>query len=297
MATMRFVACAAASFALVAVAALSAADCDESCQAEDELINDMRTELLQVDVNWRDKVLAQSAPGGYQKAFLNLLHTRYERTLAAIASEASATDGPVDCEQYPMFCNPRVNCAGKPLTTAERQSLSKTLSTATGHPNPRSWCLIYPLHAMSLQKCILEGNMTAYAQECYIAQEKLHLVEADAVYCFAADLCNNTEVTSNTTSAEAEAICDRNFGHSNWTSIGWKDFEDMLGRATQLLSNYKQANLTDYELWAIARRESSISAQVGCAMGNYRCDVFYCKQNFCNNDHWRTKYGNLSWTP
>lgn len=308
----RFVVCGAVALLLAAaMAAEESAACDERCEAEDSLADDMRSSLLQVDVGWRARAaeaatratLAEvpeaprSAAGQGQTGLLQLLHQRQMRAFGDLAAESLTGNQTVDCEQYPMFCDPKVNCAGKPVSNAERHSLEKRLATPTGHANPRAWCLIYPLHAMSLQKCVLESNPLGYAEECYAQQEKLGLVDADAVYCFAAGMCNNTEVTLDTTVQQSEAICDHDFGRNKWLNIGWKDFNDMMDRAKKLLANYGQMNLTDYELFTIAQREAKISAEVACAMGNYQCDVFYCKQKFCTNDHWRTKYGNLSWVP
>eukprot|EP00931_Biecheleriopsis_adriatica_P070603 TRINITY_DN44374_c0_g1_i1.p1 TRINITY_DN44374_c0_g1~~TRINITY_DN44374_c0_g1_i1.p1 ORF type:complete len:347 (+),score=95.87 TRINITY_DN44374_c0_g1_i1:39-1043(+) len=227
------------------------------------------------------------------------LHQLEERRQQGKLNQVQPSDGPVDCGKYPMFCSPKVNCSQSPLTAAERKSYETRLATADGKANQRSWCLAYPMYATSVQKCIVEGDARGYAKEMFESQKKLKLVEADAIYCFVAGHCNNTEVTDKTTMEQAEAVCDKLYGHERWTHIGWNDFMGVLARALELGTTHKvpkEWNVTGWpSLVKLAHHEAEISAMTACAMGNFQCDVAYCKANYCENPSFRQKFGNLSW--
>jgi len=248
----------------------------------------MSTNLLQVD----RALMPKQAPGSAERpgpaALLQLARERLRSRVAGLAAQ-NASDQAVDCERYPAFCDPQLDCA-RPISQEERHSLDGRLVTAAGHANPRSWCLLYPLHAESVQKCILENDKLGYAEAAYAQQEKLHLVEADAIYCFAGDVCNQKGVTLSTTPEEAEAVCDSSLG--GWRSVGWKDFTAMLSRFASEMSHYQ--HLSEREMLEMAQSETRLSAKVACAMGNYMCDVYYCKRNYCSNEGYRAKYSHLA---
>lgn len=223
-----------------------------------------------------------------------------ERIDLAKEDPTGPSSGPVNCTSHPMFCNSKVDCASNPLTQDERTAFDKRLATASGKVNFRSWCLAYPMYATSVQKCIVEGDSQGYAKATFETQKKLKLLDADAIYCFVAGHCNNTEVTDSTTVEEAEAICDRRYGRERWTSIGFKDFMEVLGRALKLGNTHqvpKEWHVTGFgSLVKLARHETDIMAMTACAMGNYRCDVAYCQNNYCNEPRYRSRFGNFSWT-
>mmetsp|Transcript_2181 Transcript_2181/g.4631 ORF Transcript_2181/g.4631 Transcript_2181/m.4631 type:complete len:369 (-) Transcript_2181:53-1159(-) len=204
----------------------------------------------------------------------------------------------VDCEKYPVFCDPKVNCAANPVSKDERSKWGKKLATDDGHANPRSWCMVYPLYAVSLSKCIVEDDKTTYAQMMYEDQSKAGLSDADAVYCFVSGHCNNTKVNINTTMAESEQICEELY-EEHWKSVGWEDFMGVVARARDTMAKDKKAleagTLNWSDMMALAKREATISAMTACAMGNFQCDVFYCKANYCENDSYKKQFGNMSW--
>lgn len=249
--------------------------------AEDDMAESMVTSLLQVDLK---PFRAVSAPR----------RTEVQEVMAERETQQPA----VNCSEYPMFCNPKVDCAANPITLANRADWDKRLATADGHTNLRAWCMAYPLYGTSLQKCVLDGDSIGYAQETFAAQTQFNLVRADAVYCFVAGHCNNTEVNVNTTTKEAEEICDQKYGHEQWTKVGWQDFMNVLARAQQLVKEGTEALHEQKTSWAdlvkLAKHESDISAMTACAMGNYHCDVFYCKQNYCHNPEFAS-FARLSW--
>jgi len=213
-------------------------------------------------------------------------------------AEDEVQEPTVNCSEYPVFCDSKLNCSGNPMTAADRAAWEKQLATPDGHANLRSWCMVYPMYATSVSKCIVEDSKLEYAQAMYKDQSKAQLTEADAVYCFVAGHCNNTEVTVNTTLQEAEGICSERYG-DRWKDVGWADFMGVVSRARAEMSSTKQAwsegRASWSELVALARQEAEISAMAACAMGNYQCDVFYCQANYCQNDDYLQRFGNLSW--
>lgn len=217
------------------------------------------------------------------------------------ASPEAPSSGPVDCNAYPMFCDKKVNCAEQPLTAADRTALNSRLATNDGRANPRAWCLAYPMYATSVQKCIVSGDPAGYAHAMYESQTKMKLTGADAIYCFVAGHCNNTEASDHANVEEAEAMCDRLYTRSRWTSVGWTDFLDVMNKALELGKNHRlpkewQDKVTSWgSLVKLARHEAQISAMTACAMGNFQCDLAYCRINYCNNPTYRAHYGNLSW--
>eukprot|EP00972_Heterocapsa_arctica_P115353 16447264-Heterocapsa_arctica.AAC.1 len=59
---------------------------------------------------------APQAAASKGQSVVELVHKRQERTFTGLAAQAFAANQTVDCEQYPMFCDPKINCAGKPLS-------------------------------------------------------------------------------------------------------------------------------------------------------------------------------------
>lgn len=37
-------------------------------------------------------------------------------------------------------------------------------------------------------------------------------------------------------------------------------------------------------------------AMTACAMGNFQCDLAYCRMNYCNSPEHKSRFGNLSWS-
>jgi len=200
------------------------------------------------------------------------------------AAEDKVQEPTVNCSEYPVFCDSKLNCSGNPITVAESVAWGKQLVTADGHANLRSWCMVYPSYATALPKCILEDSKLEYAKAMYEFQTIAQSTEADGAYCFGSGLCNNTKVTLNTTLQEAEGICSARYG-DRWKGIGWADLEGPVAPAVPEMYNHSPMPRQIAELFAMA----------ACAMGNYQCDVFYCKVNYCQNDDYLQRFGNLSW--
>jgi len=221
--------------------------------------------------------------------------------LQGLNSSSTLPGQSMDCSSWPVFCDARLGCAAWPLQDAELSALEDRIATADGRANLRPWCMARRRYAGPLAKCLLEGDLQAYAREMFAAQRRetnrtnADLVETDAAYCFLAGHCNDTEVTPSTTLREAEAICNGKFGHESWTGIGWRDLKRVLTAARDMDDSSATEAGADVE--ALRRAQADVSRRASCAMGNYHCDVAYCRDNYCVDSDFRARYGSLAWAP
>mmetsp|Transcript_137985 Transcript_137985/g.428843 ORF Transcript_137985/g.428843 Transcript_137985/m.428843 type:complete len:177 (-) Transcript_137985:119-649(-) len=154
--------------------------------------------------------------------------------------------------------------------------------TTNGHPNPKAWCKT-PYLKFAIE-CINEKNPLKAAHTLYgVQSDKIR--NLDAQYCFAAGHCNATSVdasryrafnrssiTVNTTLEEMEAHCDGIYGDV------WKH---------KAILDFFHANAD-----GVGRRNEY--AHLACAMGNWHCDVTYCREFYCSNETWQNTYGYLA---
>merc|ERR1740129_542360 len=103
--------------------------------------------------------------------------------------------------------------------------------------------------------------------------------ELDASYCFIEGLCSDTEVTHDATPTDAEALCDKRY--PDWRSLGYAEVQALGANASAL-------SLAEGFLDAAPSRTFG---RLACAMGNYHCDVMYCKDTYCKMPHYTAKYG------
>mmetsp|Transcript_55152 Transcript_55152/g.170836 ORF Transcript_55152/g.170836 Transcript_55152/m.170836 type:complete len:254 (-) Transcript_55152:71-832(-) len=192
------------------------------------------------------------------------------------ASRSLASRGKVDCDTMPEVCNDGLfDC--QDWKFLEFQSADITAPTH-GHANPHSMCTVKYLPAW--YQC-LKGDPIKGAHMVYELQAPAHprpghlgtIRSYDAGYCFAAGHCNNTKVTAKTTLQEAETMCDEIYG-SAWKGI---NFNHVTGKKTDRVG-----------------RDNAF-AQLACAMGNWHCDIIYCKEMYCDDPTWRSQYQQLSW--
>mmetsp|Transcript_9459 Transcript_9459/g.25639 ORF Transcript_9459/g.25639 Transcript_9459/m.25639 type:complete len:250 (-) Transcript_9459:110-859(-) len=173
----------------------------------------------------------------------------------------------VHCKDVPEACGPPFNCNMHTAVTMYSQITKST----DGHPNYNSWChtpyLEYALH------CKNRNFPEATLSLTRTRERNPALFEMDGQYCFAAGHCDNMEVTEETTVDQMETMCDEIFGHAVWTSKGLLDL---------------------FKAKAGKKRKDNEYAQLACAMGNFHCDVLYCKEKFCGVEHWKGKYGHLA---
>mmetsp|Transcript_47243 Transcript_47243/g.119014 ORF Transcript_47243/g.119014 Transcript_47243/m.119014 type:complete len:127 (-) Transcript_47243:36-416(-) len=106
--------------------------------------------------------------------------------------------------------------------------------------------------------------------------------QLDGSYCFIEGHCTNMNVTYDTTVEEAEAACDAKYGHENWTSVTFTSIlSDPTGLGAAVISGFR------------TREQSKPFGMLACAMGNFHCDVMYCRDTFCKKREYVEKYGHF----
>jgi len=194
-----------------------------------------------------------------------------------------------DCSAYPFMCQAPFNCHKvTPFDTA-RNFFS--MATPDGHANLQGWCSDTRYVDSIAAKCLRDKDLKASArlvfQETHTGKFGANTAEMDGSYCFIEGHCSNTAVTENTTLEEAEAMCDHRFGHEGWTKFGVKDI------VTPAMFARGIANLRDEHRGFNNAATPKMFLKAACAMGNYHCDVVYCKETYCREPYYLKKYGHL----
>jgi len=216
---------------------------------------------------------------GNRSADVNPAWSRTElRGLLGVLAEA-ATD--VSCAMYPALCEEPFNCRQKPPTPLEVAYWSTAhVATEDGHSNLRTWCMEPDFYGTVTTLCLKNHDLKANAHRLYYDQVMKGIGQADGSYCFLEGHCSNMDVTYDTTLEEAEALCDAKYGHENWTSVTFTSIlRDPIGLKESVTTGF---------------RSRELSAQFGmlaCAMGNFHCDVIYCRDTYCKKPEYVEKYG------
>lgn len=149
------------------------------------------------------------------------------------------------------------------------------------------------MYANSIVKyCLVEHNMKKSATELYSWIHSKFMGEGDGSYCFMEGHCTNEAVTDNTTLPEAEAMCDARFGHKGWTG----NFLLTDGSAAMLSTMVGAMTLhpaSDPFTGVHDQKITKVFLKLACSMGNYHCDVQYCKHTFCKNPYYIARYKHL----
>lgn len=193
----------------------------------------------------------------------------------------------IDCQSQPYMCEEPFNCDKEP---PEHELQRSQIATLDGHADFSAWC---DSPYMAAAKECSSRNMTEYGRIMHQIQVKLSMggrgIESmDAHYCFSFGHCDNHEVTESTTLQEAEAMCDRRFGHHEWAFLTFDE-------AMKNLAFFPDGDLhlgSDMNMYLGPRAEYSF-AQMSCAMGSFHCDVMYCQQEYCNQPEFKDKYDRL----
>jgi len=196
-----------------------------------------------------------------------------------------------DCEKYPHMCQEPFNChVVDPLPAFAGAVIQ---GVAHNGANLRFWCLA-PGYQDFVHQCLVEKDLVK-AGHTQFEQTKSgkfgeHVYEVDGSYCFIEGHCLNTAVTENTTSAEASKMCDARFGHERWTSfgsLGSKDTLEFVKQKSDFFSKGNQSNgMPGNEL-------TTGFLLAACAMGNYHCDVMYCRETYCKQKDLREKFSHF----
>jgi len=178
----------------------------------------------------------------------------------------SANSRSTICTLHPLACKAPFYCGTGPKEKTELRQMTKHIATKDGHANLHAWCSsAFKTDYIAYVDQCLKGDMQAAADTVYGMQKALvpggSLLKADLDYCESAGLCNVPEVTENTTLMDAEEICDAKYTHEAWTSISTID----LTQAPKIMT----------------RDTAPIWGMLACAMGNFHCDVMYCRLKHC----------------
>lgn len=193
---------------------------------------------------------------------------------------------PYDCAYAPQLCREPFNCQN--FTNSEKRSWFLNGVAPDGHANLRSWCAA-PDYALYATQCLGTKNLVraAKVQYAYNAKLKPEALELDASYCFIEGHCSNEAVTNETTLEEAQKMCDDRLGHRSWTKFA---SVDLLRYAPHLMGPGRMDPKTGYH----DKEASRFFVIAACAMGNYHCDVVYCKETYCKMPNYIEKYAHLA---
>lgn len=215
------------------------------------------------------------------------LHRGQQLLELAQASEARRS-GAVDCTATPALCSGLLRCDKEPFTNADELRMLARIADSGGHANLRSWCASASVGFATniVQHCLVNHDLKTSAQLTYKHQVASGAGDYDGSYCFMEGHCDNTEVTYDTTLEEAEAMCDRRY--PGWNTFGLVDVLE-----PRLLTNLFSDFLPKAEP-GLSPRSSRFFAKTACAMGNYHCDVIYCRDTYCKMDYYKNRFAHLA---
>ena len=178
-----------------------------------------------------------------------------------------------DCEAYPKMCRAPFNCHRVPGLSADPSWLHGNASEglAASGPNLQAWCSV-PMFEGYIHTCLVEKDLAKAARLQYEGTKAgkygPYSYELDGSYCFIEGHCLNTRVSHGTTLEEASQMCDERYGRSRWANFGSWLSHDVIG-----LPEPKNAS-NGFD----GQENTAPFLLAGCAMGNYHCDVMYCRE-------------------
>eukprot|EP00413_Alexandrium_margalefii_P011417 CAMPEP_0204546616 /NCGR_PEP_ID=MMETSP0661-20131031/22160_1 /ASSEMBLY_ACC=CAM_ASM_000606 /TAXON_ID=109239 /ORGANISM="Alexandrium margalefi, Strain AMGDE01CS-322" /LENGTH=271 /DNA_ID=CAMNT_0051553451 /DNA_START=62 /DNA_END=877 /DNA_ORIENTATION=+ len=211
------------------------------------------------------------------------------RSVAGRAMAMSKTTGfqAFNCTAHPKLCQPPFDC--QTFTEAEYNTILVRGMAPEGRANLRTWCFS-PDYEDYIGACVQEKDLVKAAKIQFRWSVDRHSTtgvdELDGSYCFIEGHCSNEAVTNETTMEEAEQMCDERYGREAWSKIGsiWKVPE---------LPNFGNPKAADKTTGFHDPKITAFFLKMACAMGNYHCDVVYCKETYCKDPYFVRKYGHL----
>mmetsp|Transcript_71334 Transcript_71334/g.162047 ORF Transcript_71334/g.162047 Transcript_71334/m.162047 type:complete len:325 (-) Transcript_71334:92-1066(-) len=213
-------------------------------------------------------------------------------------------DETFDCSKFPDYCRGPFNCHLPKVNTTDK---GRGIATMDGHPNYQRWCKMFPRYSKPMTACVARDYqkyarlMESEHEEMGKARLKPHMLHVQSQLCFLAGHCNDTEVSESTTVADMERMCDNRWGHKSWT-----EYRAVAGPLAAAADSYQRGSLKlgpvllgeSFEGFKDVSVDGGVArswAQLACGMGNYHCDVMYCKEKFCSDPDWKAKHAELSW--
>jgi len=193
-----------------------------------------------------------------------------------------------DCEAHSRMCREPFNCHRVPDLSAEPSWMhgNATEGLAASGPNMQAWCSV-PRFEGYIHTCLVEKDLAKAARLQYEGTKAgkygPYSYELDGSYCFIEGHCLNTRVSHSTTLEEASQMCDERYGRSRWANFGSWLSHDVIG-----LPEPKNAS-NGFD----GQENTAPFLLAGCAMGNYHCDVMYCRETYCKDEYMVEKYGSF----
>mmetsp|Transcript_29551 Transcript_29551/g.68726 ORF Transcript_29551/g.68726 Transcript_29551/m.68726 type:complete len:271 (+) Transcript_29551:83-895(+) len=242
--------------------------------------------LLLAKFVWAEdaSALVQSTVQAHQSAsaFAALGRARLVAQIAAGQLPAPFT-AKFECDKFPLLCRPPFNCQN--FTMAEALKLPVQGISPDGKANLRLWCAA-PHYEKYIDMCIVQKDLVAAGQIQFNWSMNQHngVDELDGSYCFIEGHCTNQAVTNDTTLEDSYKMCDERYGHSAWTKLGSLPTVFELSRVANIGSPY--GGFHDPAI-------TKVFLKAACGMGNYHCDVMYCKETYCKIPHYVQKFNHL----
>lgn len=215
----------------------------------------------------------------------------HQHRSAGILNQTVQDDG-FDCDKYHHFCQEPFNCqpgAAHLFDTLSIAAGAWTQGLAHDGVNLHSWCAV-PDYQDFVHQCLVEKDLVKAGHTQFEKTKSGEFGEfvylMDGSYCFIEGHCLNTAVTENTTLAEASKMCDDRYGHERWTSFGSSGSKDTV----DFIKNRTGA---DFSNGMSGKEHTTGFLLAACAMGNYHCDVMYCKETYCKQEDLKEKYSHF----
>jgi len=190
-----------------------------------------------------------------------------------------------NCTAMPGFCQPPFNCQQWTPSNLARNFWDG--GAPGGNPNFGMWCAS-PQYYDYMDACINHKDLVKAAKVQFLWSVNQHnsVDELDGSYCFIEGHCSNTAVTNETTLEEASQMCDQRYGRKGWSEFGrWDTIQEsseaMQGMPKDPKNGFKNTKTT------------TLFLKMACLMGNYHCDVMYCKETYCKDPYYIKRYAHL----
>mmetsp|Transcript_9213 Transcript_9213/g.25762 ORF Transcript_9213/g.25762 Transcript_9213/m.25762 type:complete len:255 (-) Transcript_9213:64-828(-) len=198
--------------------------------------------------------------------------------------ELAAHSRNFNCTAFPELCEAPFNC--QTFQGFERDWVLKGVRDAS----PRTWCTAPQYHGY-VDRCLGKNRDLVSAAKFQFGRTLAgdhgpYCAEMDGSYCFIEGHCVNDEVTNQTTLEEASQMCDRRYGRERWAAWGayWFPHADRI--ASVQVAEFGKHGFS-------SRSQTTPFLIAACAMGNFHCDIMYCKETYCKMPYFVDKYGHF----
>lgn len=196
--------------------------------------------------------------------------------------QALPTPPVTNCTEWPDYCGDLLQCQTPPTT---EQLISWLYQVAEpGKPNLKTWCGHYEFATSVIEQCLVKRDLALSGKIAYEVQKATGTDEIDASYCFMVGHCDpdGPSVPNNASLADGVKLCDARFGPDGWTTFFGQ------GKVTSALFLFPE--LINQTCGMLSREIATDYGKLACAMGNWHCDVIYCRENYCNDPHYSARY-------